>query len=72
MRTGKLIYKCCKCGAIEEGTQIPDTNIQMMMSYDGRKMLCVDGSPLEMNQVHICSDGDIGITVLIGVKVGKE
>jgi hypothetical protein len=73
MNSGFLVYKCRKCGRLNKDTHVPNGTIALsciVCDFDFPK----DWGALKpgMTGVCNCSNGDLGITDLIGFEPEKE
>ena len=70
MKTAKFQYKCRLCGEIEENPCTGEKNALIdLIEVEIHGRVKTMGIPLEILGIHNCSDGNVGISDLIGYKL---
>ncbi len=64
---GKIVYKCRRCGCLENSTHVPNVDKAVILIAKGIEMP-KEWGPLSpgMTSIHACKDGNIGVSDLIG------
>lgn len=64
-KSGCLIYKCRLCGELQSNIHVPDVDMSIISVMNGYKLPLPIISPTDL---HLCSDGKIGVCDLVGGK----
>lgn len=70
---GVLVYKCRRCGGIDQSTHAPDVDMAVILTVLDMDMP-KDWGPQKphMTCIHNCKDGNTGVCDLIGGEKDKD
>jgi len=70
---GTLEYKCRNCNKIDDSTHVPDIyRVLICLAHNIKLEPELNLANIGMTNIHLCDNGEIGITDLIGGRIDYE